>query len=174
MLGGRPKGVNVEQHDVIFAVGDSIKDVTEVAKKHWKILVHIDSYVAIEEVDGYKVKITQDKNLQPEEMKLFFVNLGGYKPNDLEEYHKKLVLPARSEDEAKALARKDSFFAEGIKKGNAVTHIDDKFGVIGFDVDDVLIVNEQIDPKYKIILTADSTAKFSNNKIVPGYRPLPR
>lgn len=175
VLGGKPKGRNVEQHDVLFAVGESIEDTIGLMKKHWDTAVHMDAYMAIEQVDGYQVTISKKKSLNssaPSDVKLFFVNLGGYKPNDLEEYHKKLVIAAKSVGEAKTLGMKDQFFSEGLQEKNARPHFDDKFGMFGFDVDDTLIVDEQIAPEYSIILKKAKNARFDANKKVPGYKIL--
>jgi len=67
------------------------------------------------------------------ENKLFFLNLGGYKPNDLEEYHYKLLAVADTKTTAIQSAKQTAFYLHTGFKG-ATSHIDDKYGV---DVDDV-------------------------------------
>lgn len=167
VLGATPLGRHIEQHDVVFAVGESIKDCFVQIRRHWPIpSLHIDSYAAIEEVDGYRVSISEKPLTSP--LQLYFVNLGGYKPNDLEEYHKKLVIAASSLFEAKEKAKEDIFYSEGLQKGPARSHLDDKMAI-----DEILLINEKIPKEYSILLTEDSTSSFLNNIIVPGYYPLP-
>lgn len=175
VLGGRPPGRNVEQHDVMFAVGEKLEDTFVAAQRHWPVGVHIDSSMIVNEVDGYRVNLQRRVDLaegQDGRPKLYFINLGGYRENDLEEYHKKLVIAAESLDEAKQKAKQDVFFTQGLSQKDALTHIDDKMALFGFDVDDALVIDENIPPEYEIVLTEDTQARFSNNKAVPGYRPL--
>lgn len=174
VLGGRPAGRNVEQHDVILAVGKELKDCAQAIQKHWDIGVHVDSYMVVNEVDGYDVMISTAPAESPAPVRLYFINLGGYRESDLEEYHKKVVVAAGSIDEAKQKAKQDQFFFQGIQQaeGGARSHVDDKLALFGFAVDDMMVVNNAIDPAYHIILTARSEAAFSHNTAVPGYTLL--
>lgn len=170
MLGGKPAGRSVEQHDVFFAAGKSITECAPKIKKYWDIPgVHVDTYMEVGQVDGFDVSV----NANPTEIvseKLFFINCGGYKQNDLEEYHKKLLIAANTLDEAKKYAKQNKFFSEGLKDQKAISHIDDKMNLRGFDIDDVLVVNDQISPNFHIILTPRAEAKFENNNIIiTGY-----
>lgn len=171
VLGGKPEGRNIEQHDVCFGVGENVEELIPLMKRHWPIKLHLDSYTAVEEVDGFRVKIGPEKPPTQDE-KLFFINLGGYKPNDLEEYHKKLVIAAKDLDEAKKIAKQDGFFSEGLTDPDTMTHIDDRMTLFGFDVDDAMLLNEILEPTHFIVLERDPLARFAHNPKTPGYRPL--
>lgn len=172
VIGGTPKGRNVEQHDVLFTVAETLEKTFDAVKKHWNTKVHIDSYMMVEQVDGYQVKISSGKQKTKSDMKLIFINLGGYKKNDLEEYHKKLVVAAKSIPDARKIVQQDVFFRQCDDLKNAPPHIDDKMELMGFDVDDVLIVDTAIQPEYFIELVKDDAALFANNTAHPGYLPL--
>lgn len=171
VLGGKPAGRNVEQHDVFFAVGVSMEACAPAIKNYWDIPgVHIDTYMVVEQVDGFDVGVTTALPAQAVPQKLFFINGGGYQANDLEEYHKKIVVAAETLDEAKKKAKQDQFFFEGVTAPNAQRHIDDKISLRGFDVDDVLVVSDQISTKSHLALTPRAGALFKNNTIVvTGY-----
>lgn len=64
-------------------------------------------------------------------LKLFFINLGGYLPNDFEEYHHKLLIVAGSQAEAIKQAKQSTFYKKFTFKDkqtpfNAASHVDDK------------------------------------------------
>ena len=85
------------------------------------------------------------KSGERSENKLFFLNLGGYKPNDLEEYHYKLLAVADTKTAAIQAAKKTAFYLHTGFKG-ATSHIDDKYGV---DVDDVYEIADILPPAIK-------------------------
>lgn len=175
VLGGRPQGAHIEQHDVVFAVGQSVTDAYPAIRKHWgHANPHIDSFVVIDEVDGYRVQIVEGGVRDAGGVRLFFINLGGYRPGDLEEYHKKFVIPARSLEEAKQIFKIDPFFTEGMKDPKARSHLDDKAELFGFDLDDTMVVEDHIETKYTIVLTPDSGAAFAHNAVTIGYQVLPK
>lgn len=175
VLGGRPRGANIEQHDVVFAVGESVLDTYPAIRQHWgDANPHIDSFMEILEVDGYRVSIAEGRRSENGPMRLFFINLGGYRPGDLEEYHKKFVIPATNLEEAKRAFKEDPFFRDGMKDPKARTHLDDKMQLFGFDLDDTLVVDEHVPPRYSIVLEKNAAAKFANNPLTVGYHPLPK
>ena len=92
VLGGRTKGCNVEQHDVRWVVGRSIDDTIPELKRQWFGIrrgLHIDSYRRIRCVDGHRVSIISASEPElDQDMKLWFVNLGAYKPEDMAEQHR--------------------------------------------------------------------------------------
>jgi hypothetical protein len=136
ILGCRPAGRNTEQHDAFFGIGASLTDLLPQMKAAWPGAgtIHIDSWREVTAVDGYTIKI-MSKDTAPGSgiVKLFFLNLGGYKPNDMEEYHYKLITVAADKGVAVASAKKTGFYLHTGFKG-ATSHIDDKYGV---DVDDI-------------------------------------
>ncbi len=168
VLGAKPAGRMIEQHDVAFVVGENIESTFPVLQKHWSEQLHLDSYMVIDEVDGYCVTISKEE--MKSNVKLFFINLGAYKANDLEEYHKKLVIPALSLDEAKQKAKQDPFCLASLQQADTMGHVDDKMELRGFDVDDALAIDDAIQPDFFIALSKDDSAAFKNNKAVPGYR----
>jgi hypothetical protein len=98
--------------------------------------LHIDSYKKIKSIDGYQInckKINQNnfhKELKNEK-KLWFVNLGGYKRDSMQEQHEFGLVVAKNSLEAKKMAK--SKWLLGYKK----THKDNisKLETIS-DVDD--------------------------------------
>ena len=88
-----------------------------------------------------------------ENIKLFFINLGGYKPDEFDEFHYKILIAAPDKNTAIKRAKQTTFFIHTSFK-NAQSHIDDKFGV---DVDDIFEIKDilplGLKEKYKIQLT---------------------
>jgi hypothetical protein len=121
-------------------------------------------------VDGYTIKVIErKKNIFNEDKnaRLFFLNLGGYKQDEFEEYHYKMLAAAENKGEAIKKAKATAFYKHTGFKG-ASSHIDDKYGV---DVDDVFeiedILSIETKNKYSIAIT-----KGENNfadKINLGY-----
>ena len=109
VLGGRIYGGHVEIHDVRWVIGETIESAIPNLKTEWigkASGLHIDSYKAIRFVDGYKVKL-MNKNNAPREggNKLWFVNFGGYKTDELLEQHHLELAVAPSIQVAKKKAR---------------------------------------------------------------------
>jgi len=75
---------------------------------------------------------------------LFFINLGGYKENEFEEYHYKILAVGATLAEATKKAKATAFYKHCTFKG-ATSHIDDKFGI---DVDDIFNVKEILSPTF--------------------------
>jgi hypothetical protein len=179
VLGAKPSGRNIEQHDIAFVVGERIEDTFDDLKKHWDTKVHIDSYMQVQQVDGYQIELAPKDPSQPDpdpetHMQLYFINLGGYKASDLEEHHKKLVIASHSLDEAKKIAKQDSFCKTGLMGPDSRPHVDDKSSIRldSPDVDDVLVVNKELPQNLSIKLTQDPSARFENNKITAKYWPI--
>ncbi len=104
-LGGRAPKCNTELHDVVFVVGSSIEATYEQLLDRWfgdPLQMHIDSWMALEVVDQYRVTLRREPATQPE--KLFFVNLGAYRPGEFTELHANLVLVAEDREQAKQRA----------------------------------------------------------------------
>ncbi|MCG3879314.1 DUF1543 domain-containing protein [Psychrobacter sp. Ps6] len=148
-LGGRPKGRLIEQHDIFFGVANHVSELVEDINQHWpevKNKWHIDSYRAITKVDGYAIKLVEsDKQVNKEtDLKLFFINLGGYQQGSFEEFHYKLLIVATSQAQAIKQAKQSEFYKQFTFKDkdspfDAASHIDDKFEV---DIDDIYNVND--------------------------------
>ncbi len=152
ILGCKPIGRNIEQHDAFFGIGNSLKDLVPQIENFWPDAgkIHVDSWRVITNIDGHTIKvINKEETDVKNENKLFFLNLGGYKPNDLEEYHYKVFAIAPNKSEAIKKAKETAFFMHNTFS----SHIDDKYGV---DVDDVYEIEEvlptAIKNKYAIII----------------------
>jgi hypothetical protein len=150
LLGCTPRGRHTEQHDIFFGIGTSLKELLPAIKDFWPDAgtIHIDSWREVTVVDEYRIKIVTGRSSTSTD-KLFFLNLGGYKPGDLEEYHYKILTVAKGKGEAVQQAKRTTFYLHTGFKG-ADSHIDDKYGA---DVDDIYQVED--------ILTAADKERFS-------------
>ena len=152
LLGSKAPGRHVEQHDFFFGIATSLKELVPQIKAFWRntgTSLHIDGWREVNTVDGYQIKIApKHEAIQPATEKLFFINLGGYQPNKLEEQH--YVVLTVQEDRGLAIhqAKRSVFFRTntiaGMKGANA--HIDDKYGI---DVDDIYRIEEMLSPELK-------------------------
>ncbi len=174
MLGCRPKGRFTEQHDIFFGIAKSLKSLIPDIKAFWpeaKGQIHIDVWREVTSVDGYSIEVIQKINNSESENQLFFINLGGYKENEFEEFHYKILSVAKTIGEATKKSKETSFYKHcGFKK--ATSHIDDKFGI---DVDDIYNVKEilELDLKenFELVITK-STSKLTEDKLNIGYLKL--
>lgn len=145
MLGCRPKGRFTEQHDIFFGIGKSLASLIPEMNDFWSEAIgvfHIDVWREVAVVDNFKIKILSKNEKETNKNKLFFINLGGYKENEFEEFHYKILTVAATLPQAIKKAKTTSFFKHVGFKG-ATSHIDDKFGI---DVDDVYNVKEILSP----------------------------
>jgi len=173
LIGASPPERNIEQHDVFFGIGDSIKDLIPDVLTFWpgNTKLHFDAWREVTSVNGYKVEVfLKTENKQDSTSKLFFINLGGYKQNEFEEFHYKMVIAAADKSEAVNLSKQTAFFRHTGFKG-ATSHIDDKFGV---DVDDIYeiadILPAGIKEKYSIsVIPSDP---LTEDEIHLGYFKL--
>lgn len=149
-IGGRPKNRLIEQHDMYFGVGETIGDFIGAINEHWpevKNTWHLDAYRKVTAVNGHQItwQPTKDGSKPLDsELKLFFINLGGYLAGDFEEYHHKLLIVAASQAEAIKQAKQSEFYKKFSFENpeapfNAASHIDDKQQV---DVDEIYDVND--------------------------------
>ncbi|WP_339496457.1 DUF1543 domain-containing protein [Pseudomonas canadensis] len=102
MLGGKHPRAKIEVHDVVFAVADTLEATYPQLRADWfgsPKGVHIDSWMAVEGVDGWRVELS---HLAPAAgaPHLYFINLGGYEANSFGEAHHYLLVVARSKQEA--------------------------------------------------------------------------
>jgi len=118
VLGGKAKKANIELHDVRWVVGSKIEDTYDTLRKDWFGLpqgLHIDSYKKIKYMDGYKINLKyleKDKIDKKQLVKnnnakkhLWFVNIGGYNPNSMQEKHQFGLVTASTKLEAKNIAK---------------------------------------------------------------------
>jgi hypothetical protein len=175
LLGCKPKGRHTEQHDLFFTIGSDLKSTIPEIKNFWHDggTIHIDSWRTITECDGYEISVAkQSKKTTPSknDLKLFFLNLGGYKPGDLEEYHYKMVVVALNKTEAIKQAKASAFYMHTGFKG-AASHIDDKYGIDVddfYEIEDILPAEQKL--KYKLKITKKS--KIEKDVLHIGYTNL--
>jgi hypothetical protein len=171
LLGCKPKGRLTEQHDVFFTVADSIITTESDVRAFWPeaTKIHIDAWREVKYVDEYIIHVVpKEKEKGPYEMdlKLFFLNLGGYRKNEFDEFHYKMLVVAKNVSEAIAIAKSTAFFEL------SQSHIDDKYGI---DVDDAYevmdILPEKIKEKYRVlILKSSDMPEMEEDKIHLGYQ----
>jgi hypothetical protein len=149
MLGCTPAGRHTEQHDVFFGVSSSLKEMTSKMKDFWpeaKGRIHIDAWREVTSVDNFSIEIIAKKAaVNNVTDNLFFINLGGYKENEFEEYHYKILAVAESMELASKKAETSTFYKHCGFEG-APSHIDDEYGV---DVDDIYNVADILDSQSK-------------------------
>ncbi|MGH2622737.1 MAG: DUF1543 domain-containing protein [Sphingobacterium sp.] len=142
VIGGKPDDRLIEQHDVFFGIGEELKDLVPQLYEFWPQLIgkmHIDSWRKVSKVSDYAINLRPRSSLNNTQvLKLFFVNLGGYKAGDMEEYHYKQLVVALDMSEAIKKAKESVFW-----KHHNSSHIDDKYGI---DVDDIYEVKDLLNP----------------------------
>lgn len=134
--------------------------------------LHIDAWRELNSVNGFSIKVvTGATNNTDKPVKLFFINLGGYKQNEFEEFHYKMVIAAANKTEAIESSKETAFFRHTGFKG-ANSHIDDKYGI---DVDDVLeiadILPEETKKQFNILITS-TQEPLAEDEIHLGYFKL--
>ncbi|WP_417444927.1 DUF1543 domain-containing protein [Joostella sp.] len=148
MLGCKPEGRFTEQHDIFFGIGTSLKDLIPHMKAFWpeaKGQIHIDAWREVTTVGNFNITVEEKKDLVKNDVQLFFINLGGYKENEFEEYHYKIVSVAKTKAIAIKESKQTTFYKHCGFKG-AESHIDDKYGI---DVDDIYNIEEMLPAIFK-------------------------
>lgn len=170
LIGSLPEGRHIEQHDVFFGIGNSIRDVLPHAMNFWpeaKNSFHLDAWRAVTKVDDFIIEVVEQPGVSSA-TQLFFINLGGYKQNEFEEFHYKMLAAAVDKNEAIKRSKQTAFFKHtGFKGANA--HIDDKYGI---DVDDCFAIREilpaEVKNKYSIVLH-EATKESNEDDLHLGY-----
>lgn len=105
-VGGSFANANVELHDVRFSVGTSIEDCYDDLRAQWwgsPQSLHLDAWGAVSYADRYSVSLEPGPAPARAE-KLFFINLGGYRPEEFAELHRNVLLVAPDAASAKRRA----------------------------------------------------------------------
>jgi hypothetical protein len=163
VLGGSIGGAHIELHDVRFVLGASIDDTLPALRRQWfgaRKGLHLDSWMAVRFVDGYRVELRPEPFAGPE--RLWFVNMGGYDPQQLAELHAFGLVVATSPQAAKAAARR-RFLPAALER-----HKDDLHGVeaaLTDGVDDCLEV--------QLSLGADPADRWTLH-LIPDGREQPQ
>jgi len=150
LLGCKPAGRHTEQHDVFFGIAATIQELVPQMIHFWPEAadkMHVDGWREVNNVDGFQVIVEPltGQGPSPTAPRLFFLNLGGYKEHEFEEYHYKMLATATDKSIAIQKAKQTAFYKHTGFTG-APSHIDDKYGV---DVDDVYAIEDVLPPAVK-------------------------
>lgn len=175
-IGAKPQGRLIEQHDIFFGVANQISELIPGVNRHWAEVAdkwHFDAYRPVTVVDGYKIEWQKQKSTDDNGLKLFFINLGGYLPNEFEEFHHKLLVVANTQAEAVKKAKQSQFYQSYtcVEEGSqaiATSHVDDKMQV---DVDDIYDVNGLLSHG-ALKITPLKDKQVEQDKSVIGYISL--
>ncbi|TDH29012.1 DUF1543 domain-containing protein [Segetibacter sp. 3557_3] len=171
LIGCTPKGRNTEQHDIFFGVAPSLRDLEPAMVSFWPEAagkIHIDAWREVNYVDGYAVKVEPlERKTADQAAKLFFLNLGGYKTNEFDEFHYKMLAISTNKTGAIQQAKSTAFYKHTGFKG-ATSHIDDHYGV---DVDDVHQVRDLLPKNFKeqYFLLIEYAASQPDDHLHLGY-----
>ncbi|MFJ4345594.1 DUF1543 domain-containing protein [Pseudomonas sp. NPDC089401] len=133
MLGGRHPAAKIEVHDVVFAHADTLEQAYPQLRSAWFGAakgLHIDSWLEVHGVDGYRVTL-QPASPAKDALRLYFINLGGYEPNVFGEAHRYLLVAAANKVQAKAMGK------QRMQRGWLKPHTD-----AVLDVDDCLAIDQ--------------------------------
>lgn len=159
-IGGNAGKSNIEVHDIQFVAAEKPSDAWPVLREAWfgdPNKLHIDGYTRLTWADGYDITLhaTPQKG---QSGRLYFVNAGAYRSDQLAELHEFGFFVANTAREAKQKA------LNSLLSGYNHQHKDNLK-----DVDDCLVL-KQIG-EYHIHLTPNSVAK----PLLPewqGYQPI--
>jgi Domain of Unknown Function (DUF1543) len=156
IIGCKPVGRQTEQHDVYIGIAENIKELVPQLKIFWPeaaTKMHLDAFKVITQVDGFDITVVAKSENIKNDQQLYFINLGGYKENEMEEFHYKMLVVANNKAEAIAKSKQTAFYKHTGFKG-ATSHIDDKYGI---DVDDIYTIEDMLSAdlkdKFKIVIT---------------------
>lgn len=174
IIGCRPAGRLTEQHDVFFGLGEQLADLVPQINAFWpevKGKFHIDSWREVSKVGDYAITVIDQSAANHKELGLFFFNLGGYLPQEMEEFHyKKLVVAPNLAVAQQEI--KNSAFYKNYNFPGAVSHIDDKYGL---DIDESYNVSELIRAEDKLCYGLQMTIASKDqpeDELHIGYLPL--
>ena len=167
VLGGRSASSHIELHDVRFVAGRSIEDTLPELRRQWfgrREGLHLDSFMAVRAVDGYAVRLGREPSA-PGQKRLWFVNLGAYRPDSLAELHHFGLVVATSAVAAKAAAKRQWL------QGALQQHKDDLWAV-----DDCLAIEQlELLGEGRWYVQLDPHPEGLSQPQVPdwfGYRPI--
>lgn len=174
LIGCKPEGRHTEQHDIFFGIATSMKELLPQIIAFWpeaKGDLHIDGWREVLQVDGFDVKVEERVTDRVDHThQLFFINLGGYKPNEFDEFHYKMIVAAVDKAEAVKRAKATAFYKHTQFDG-AKSHIDDKYGV---DVDDLYEIEEVLSTtvKNQFSIHLSPAASVKEDELQLGYFKL--
>ena len=104
-IGGATKTSNIEVHDMRFVIGERMEDCFQSLREQWwgtAASLHIDCWSELTSADGYRIVLRPEPS--PADRRLYFVNLGGYDPEQFTELHENVFVVAADKDAAKKRA----------------------------------------------------------------------
>ena len=125
--GGKHPRAKIEVHDVAFVVADTLEQAYPQLRDSWfgsPKGMHIDAWMAIEGVEGWRVEFSTLAPL-PDAPRLYFINLGGYESQTFGEAHHYLLVVARDKREAKAKGKRQILPHWAQAHTDAVLDVDD-------------------------------------------------
>ena len=150
LVGCKPPGRHTEQHDIFFGIANNLSELLPGVISFWpeaKNKIHLDAWREVTAINNYSVKIIprNDSDLIQGMHKLFFINLGGYKKDEFEEFHYKMIVVAENMGDAIKQAKLTAFYKHtGFE--DAPSHVDDTYGL---DVDDIYEVQDLLPASIK-------------------------
>lgn len=146
-IGATPKGRLIEQHDVFFGVAKQLSDIVPMVDQFWYEVAgdwHVDAWREVTKVDDFAIEICPKNQQTSHPYRLFFINLGGYLPNQFEEFHYKTLVVAESMSQAIAKVKQSTFYQtygfdnlNPYVSGQATSHVDNRHELIFDEIYDV-------------------------------------
>jgi hypothetical protein len=158
-VGGNAGKSNIEVHDIQFVAAREPKEAWPALREAWfgdSDKIHIDGYSRVTWVDGYAVALSAEPPASAN--RLFFVNVGGYRPDTLAELHEFDLFVAEDAQQAKQKA------LQTLLCGTSQQHKDNLK-----DVDDCLLL-EKVGELF-IHLTPCATGQRDEPEW-QGYQPI--
>lgn len=158
-IGGSIQGALIELHDMRFVVANKIEDTYDMLRKSWwgdPKSLHLDAWGVLNYADGYHLSLSENPSLG-QDIKLYFVNLGGYDQSLFTELHKNVFVVAKNKYEAKQRALVQ---LEGVDS----PHRDYQY-----EIDDVIDVDLVLSNKFIHLQKTDIPKKF---EFITSYVPL--
>ncbi len=171
LLGCTPRGRHTEQHDIFFGIASSLAELKPAMQQFWPgTQLHIDAWREVTNVDGYKIEVVSKTEDKANSLQLFFLNLGGYKQHEFDEFHYKMLVVAPDKGKAVKAATQTAFYKHVSLPGNATSHIDDRYGV---DVDDIFAIKDIL-PKetkelYSLSISKTAVTELQQDELHLGY-----
>jgi len=107
MLGGRHPRALTEVHDIAIVAAEKMQAAYPALRRHWfgsQHGLHIDSWLEFEGIDHYRFEF-KDHPATEQTLKLYFINLGGYREQAFGEEHSYDLVVAQSADQAKQISK---------------------------------------------------------------------
>ena len=125
-LGGKAPKANIELHDIQFVVGESIDETFDTLKQNWFGTVqglHLDSYCHVSSADGYQISLSEQPPTDGPH--LYFVNIGGYQPENMAELHQFDLFVSDTPNNAKQKALKSLLHNSELQHKDNLYDVDD-------------------------------------------------